>query len=49
MWVYIESEAGVFTVGFYAPNGNWHADSDHGVRINAADRVHYLNGARDGR
>jgi hypothetical protein len=44
MYVYINSEPGLWTVGFYAPNGEWHPDSDHGDREEAAKRVHYLNG-----
>ena len=43
-WVYIQSEPGLYTLGFYALNGGWHADSDHGKREEAAERVHYLNG-----
>jgi len=46
MWVYILSEPGLFTVGFYDPTGKWHADSDHGSQEDAADRVAYLNGSR---
>lgn len=44
MYVYIQSEPRLFTVGFYAPNGDWHTDSDHDIREDAALRVHYLNG-----
>lgn len=44
MWIYIESETGLWTVGFYDPNGLFHADSDHTSRESAAERVHYLNG-----
>lgn len=44
VWVYIRSEPGLWTVGFYAPNGEWHPDSDHNDREGAAERVHYLNG-----
>jgi hypothetical protein len=44
VWVYIRSEPGLWTVGFYAPNGEWHTDSDHNHRDDAAERVHYLNG-----
>ena len=44
MWVYIETERNVFTVGFYSPNGEWHTDSDRGTREQATERVHYLNG-----
>ena len=44
MWIYIRSEPGVFTVGFYSPDGKFHADSDWGSTAEAAARVHYLNG-----
>jgi len=43
-YVYIQSEPGLFTVGFYDPSGRWQAESDHGSRGEAADRVAYLNG-----
>src|SRR6185437_5601470 len=43
-YVYIQSEPGLFTVGFYDPSGRWHAESDHGSRGKAADRVARLNG-----
>lgn len=44
-WVYINSEPGLWTVGFYAPNGDWHTDSDHSDREEAAKRCAWLNGA----
>jgi hypothetical protein len=44
MYVYIESQPGLFTVGFYDPQGNWNAESDHPSSAQAAERVHYLNG-----
>jgi hypothetical protein len=44
MWVYIKSEPGLWTVGFYAPDGKWNTDSDWDDRERAAERVHYLNG-----
>ena len=44
MWIYIRSEPGVFTVGFYGPDGKFHADSDHISSDKAAARIHYLNG-----
>jgi len=50
MWVYIRTEFSPFelyTVGFYAPDGTWKTDSDHGTREEAAKRVHYLNGGKD--
>ena len=46
MYVYINSEPGLWTVGYYEPNGNWFAESDHGSAQLAADRVHWLNGGR---
>lgn len=45
-WVYIQSEPGLWTVGFYGPNGSWNTDSDHGKREEAAARVHFLNGGK---
>ena len=47
MYVYIKSEPGLWTVGFYSPDGQWHSDSDHGDREEAARRVHYLNGGQE--
>lgn len=44
MYVYIKSEVALWTVGFYAPNGNWEAESDYDSQEAAAKRVHYLNG-----
>jgi len=44
MWVYIRSEPGLWTVGFYNPNGKWQTDGDFDTREDAAERVHYLNG-----
>lgn len=43
-WVYLQSEPGLWTVGFYRPDGRWEPDTDHGSRDEAAERVHYLNG-----
>lgn len=45
-WVYrdLRVTAGCYTVGFYAPDGGWHAESDHDTRADAAERVRYLNG-----
>ena len=40
-YVYIQSEPGLFTVGFYDPSGRWQAESDHGSRGEAAERVAY--------
>jgi len=49
MWVYITSEPGLYTVGFYSPDGKWHTDSDHESKKEAADRVHFLNGGKQER
>lgn len=43
-YVYIRSEPGLWTVGFYGPDGKWTPDSDHGDREEAARRVSWLNG-----
>ncbi|BEH60134.1 hypothetical protein NQH47_15155 [Burkholderia pseudomallei] len=51
MYVYIESERSsdgvLYTVGFYDPQGKWHAESDHASACDAAKRVAWLNGSRD--
>ena len=48
MYVYIESERGkLWTVGFYSPDGKWHAESDHSNMTDAAVRVHWLNGGEE--
>ena len=47
MWVYVASEPGLWTVGFYDPRGTWHSDSDHSDRENAAERCAWLNGNPD--
>jgi hypothetical protein len=44
MWVYVRSEPGLWTVGFFDPDGRWHSDSDHSEREDAAARVAFLNG-----
>lgn len=55
MYIYIKTEQcdghglclpGVWTVGFYDPDGKFQTDSDHNNREDAAKRVHYLNGAK---
>lgn len=46
MYVYIKTEANLWTVGFYSPDGEWHVDSDHDERESAAQRVHYLNSGK---
>jgi len=44
-WVYQSFERGLWTVGFYDPSGEWIPESDHDSSDEAAERVHFLNGA----
>lgn len=44
MWVYIKTDSSLRTVGFYDPNGNFVSENDYGIKEDAAQRVHYLNG-----
>ena len=44
MYIYLQSEPGLWTVGFYNAGGGWHCESDHDSAEKAAGRVHYLNG-----
>lgn len=46
-WVYLKSEPQLWTVGFYAPDGEWEAESDHESPDDAAKRVHFLNGEKE--
>ena len=45
-WIYIESQRGLWTVGFYGPDGKFVPESDHETTTDAATRVHYLNGGK---
>ena len=46
MYVYQDSrETGVFTVGFFDPAGEWHAETDHADPEDAAKRTAWLNGS----
>ena len=49
MYVYKQTERNpaLFTVGFYTPDGDWKAESDHSTAEEAAERVHYLNGGEN--
>ena len=47
MYVYIKSEPGLWTVGFYRPDGKWEPESDHSSPDAAGQRVHFLNGGKD--
>ena len=44
MYVYIQTECGLWTVGFYDTQGTWHPESDYDDKERAAERVHFLNG-----
>ena len=44
MYVYKRTEPGLYTVGFYSPDGKWHPESDHDSIEEAAKRVVFLNG-----
>lgn len=44
MYVYIKSEPGLYTVGFYRPDGGWVPEGDYPEQRLAAERVSYLNG-----
>jgi len=45
MWVYLKSrDENLFTVGFYSPDGEWHATTDYSEESHAQEQVHYLNG-----
>lgn len=46
MYVYKDSEPGLWTVGYYDPAGKWQPESDHYSADKAAERVRYLNGGR---
>lgn len=48
VWVYKKTEQGLWTVGFYSPDGTWNAEGDYNSPETAATRVHWLNGG-DGR
>lgn len=45
-YVYLDNRktAGVYTVGFYAPDGQFNPESDHDTAAQAAQRVHFLHG-----
>jgi hypothetical protein len=43
-YVYQSVESGLWTVGFYSPDGKWHPESDHTSREEAEAQVNYLNG-----
>jgi hypothetical protein len=46
-YVYIQSEPGLWTVGFYGLDEKFIAESDHDTTEKAAKRVRFLNGGND--
>jgi hypothetical protein len=38
MYVYIQTEKQLWTVGFYDPDGEWHPESDHESPEEAANK-----------
>jgi len=46
MYVYIQSEPGLWTVGFYGPGDKWNPESDHNKKEEAAKRTAWLNGSK---
>jgi hypothetical protein len=44
-YAYLQSEPGLWTVGFYTPQGKWEPESDLDSRETAAERVAWLNGS----
>ena len=40
MWVYMRSEPGLFTTGYYDPKGVWHHDMDFDSKDKATERIH---------
>lgn len=47
MWVFIETEPGNWTVGFYRASDVFVPESDHPTVEEAASRARYLNGGPD--
>lgn len=43
-YCYIDSEPGLWTVGFYKPDGKFDPESDHDSEDSASRRVRFLNG-----
>lgn len=46
MYVYRRTEGGVWTVGFYSPDGVWNPESDWDSPEDAAARVRWLHGGQ---
>ena len=46
MFVLRRSEPGLWTVGYYTPEGKWYPVLDCDSKGEAIERVHYLNGGK---
>jgi hypothetical protein len=45
-YVYESFERGLWTVGFYGPDGKFRPEADYTDQVAAGQRVHYLNGGQ---
>lgn len=45
-YVYIKTEPGLWTVGFYDPDGKWQPESDHHSIKEAQEHASWLNGGQ---
>ena len=45
MYVYVQSESNLWSVGHYTPGGRWLLESEHDTAEMAARRVAWLNGS----
>ncbi len=46
MYVIIQTEANLWTVGFYNIDNEWNPHSDHDSIEDAEKKCHYLNGGK---
>lgn len=46
MYVIQSFEKGLYTVGFFAPDGKWHPHADYTSIAEAERMVNYLNGGK---
>lgn len=54
MYIYMQTEkrdhdnpTGLWTVGFYDPDGKFQTEDDYSSKAGAVERVHYLNGGNE--
>jgi len=46
MYTIINSEPGVYSVGFYSPNNEWHTYENFADKEKAEEKCNYLNGGK---